>query len=287
MKRGLTLSILGPGAVGGLLAVRLARAGLRVVCVARPPLAATILTQGLTLNGVRARPEAVERLQEPVDLLLVTVKAPALAEALERIAAPAALVVPLLNGLEHVDQIRSRLSWPVACATIGRLEAYRVSPTRVVQRTTEPPLVTIARDHLPAGLVEQAAAALEAGGVEVRLVADGRAALWEKAARLAPLAALTAATGLPLGRLRRDPRLRAAVEEACAVARADGAPTSVDEQWAILDGLPDSLTTSTARDLAAGRPSELDAIVGAVVRAGRRLGVPTPTLDDLLRRCPA
>jgi len=116
-------------------------------------------------------------------------------------------------------------------------------------------------------------------------VADGRAALWEKAARLAPLAALTAATGRPLGELRADPRLRAALEEACAVARADGAPTSPEDQWAMIAAMPPALTTSTARDVAAGRPSELDAIVGSVVRAGRRLGVPTPTLAELLARC--
>ena len=49
--------------------------------------------------------------------------------------------------------------------------------------------------------------------------------------------------------------------------------------------MPAGLSTSAARDVAAGRPTELDAITGAVVRAARRLGVPTPTLDDLLERC--
>ena len=59
------------------------------------------------------------------------------------------------------------------------------------------------------------------------------------------------------------------------------------EQWASSTSLPHGLTTSTARDVAAGRPSELDAIVGGVVRAGQRLGVPTPTLEELLAQCPA
>ncbi len=285
------MTILSPGAVGGMLAVRLALAGRRVVCVARPETAAAIRRHGLTLatggQELHARPQVVERLEEPGGLLLVAVKAPDLPAALDRIGAPPSLILPFLNGLEHLAVIGRRLASPVAGATIGRLEAYRESPTRIVQTTTAPPLVTIGRDRLPAGLVEQAAETLEAAGLEVRLVGDGRAALWQKAARLAPLAALTAATGHPLGRLRRDPRLRAALEEACAVAAADGVPTSADEQWALLDSLPDTLTTSTARDVAAGRPSELDAIVGAVVRAGRRLGVATPTLEELLRRCPA
>jgi 2-dehydropantoate 2-reductase len=51
--------------------------------------------------------------------------------------------------------------------------------------------------------------------------------------------------------------------------------------------MPDLLTTSTARDIAAGRPSELDAIAGAVVRAGSRLGVPTPILEELIGLCRA
>lgn len=284
------VAVLGVGAVGGMLAVRLALAGQRVVCVARPETAAAIAAEGIALvwrgRELHARPRATERLEEPVDLLLVTVKAPALADALERVAAPAGLVVPLLNGLEHLETIRARLAAPVAAASIGRLEAYRESRTRIVQ-TTGTPLITLGRDRLPTAEVERAVAVLGEAGIETRLVDDGRAALWEKAARLAPLAALTAVTRLPVGRLRCDPRLRAALAEACAVAAAAGAPTSVAEQWAMIEAMPSDLTTSTARDVAAGRPSELDAIVGAVVRAGRRLGVPTPTLEELLAQCRA
>ena len=115
--------------------------------------------------------------------------------------------------------------------------------------------------------------------------------LWEKAARFAPMAALTVLTGETVGEVRADPALRSllesAVAEACAVATADGAPNDPEQQLAIIDRIPPAVTTSTARDVAAGRPSELDAIVGAVVRAGRRLGVPTPTLEELLDRCRA
>ncbi|MER3411615.1 MAG: hypothetical protein C4305_04380 [Thermoleophilia bacterium] len=104
---------------------------------------------------------------------------------------------------------------------------------------------------------------------------------------MAPLAALTALTGKPVGELRHDPRLRAGVVETCSVAAAAGAQVSASEQWRIIEALPPWLTTSAARDVAAGRPSELDAIVGAVVRAGRQLGVETPTLTELLAQCRA
>jgi 2-dehydropantoate 2-reductase len=62
---------------------------------------------------------------------------------------------------------------------------------------------------------------------------------------------------------------------------------SLAEQWEVVERLPVDMTTSAARDVAAGRPSELDALVGAIVRAGRRLGVSTPTLDRLEAECRA
>ena len=276
----MTVAVLGPGAIGGCLAVRLATAGEDVVCVARHETAAAIARDGLTLvaddREMTASVEAVDALDRPVELLLVTVKATQLEGALDRVHAEPELVLPLLNGIEHMAVLRERFRRARA-ATIGRVEAYRESPTRIVQRSE--PLVTVAGDPVPGPL--------ERAGIDVRPGGSEADVLWEKLARLAPLALLTSLTGLPLGELRSDPRLRTLVEEAVAVAVADGAWTSVGEQWGIIESMPEALTTSTARDVAAGRPSELDAIAGAVVRAGGRLGVPTPTFEEVLAACPA
>ena len=277
------VAVLGPGAVGGALAVRLAAAGRRVVCVARGETAARIRAEGLTLvapdGETRATPEALDRLDEGVDVLLLTVKAPALEDALARVAVPPAVVVPLLNGLEHVDALRRRFDRVVA-GSVSRFEAWRDGATTVRQATPEL-VVTLAED-LPA---------LHARGLTVRVEPDERALLWEKAARLGPLAAATAATRLAVGALRDDPRrrdeLRGAIGEAVAVAAAEGVRLDADAQWAIIVAMAPTLTTSTARDVAAGGPSELDAVAGSIVRAGRRLGVPTPTLERLLAACPA
>lgn len=276
----MTVAVLGPGAVGGSLAVELSRAGEPVVCVARPETAAAIAASGLTLvrdgEELHARPRATDLLAEPADLLLVTVKSYDLAEALDRVAAEPRTVLPLLNGLDHMAVLRTRFAHVVA-GTVGRFEAYREGVTRIVQH--QAPLVTVAGDAPPEPLVR--------AGVEVRLGGSDQDVLWEKLVRQGPLALLTSVTGLRAGDLRGDPRLRAALEEACAVAVADGARTSVAQQWRIVETWPDRLTSSTARDVAAGRPSELDAIAGGIVRAGRRLGVPTPTFDELLAPCPA
>jgi len=284
-----TVAVLGPGGVGGALAVRLSLAGRRVICVARSETAAAIAREGLTLGlageTLASTPESVERLEEPAEALVVAVKAYALEEALGRIDADVGVVVPLLNGIEHMGVLHRRFGPRAAAGSIGRLEAYRRSPTAIVQGTTRP-LVTVAADGLSADRLTAVLDLLGVDGVDTARGASEASVLWEKTVRLAPLAALTATTQRPLGDLRADPAmrelLRAGLEEACAVAAADGVRVPAARQWEMIEAMPATLTTSTARDVAVGRPSEVDAIVGGVVRAGRRLGVPTPTLVALL-----
>jgi 2-dehydropantoate 2-reductase len=280
-----TVAILGPGAVGGVLAAGFLDGGVRVLCIARPGTAAVIGAEGLTLRqglNVRVvRPEVATELREPVELLLVTVKAPTLEDALDRVPAPAAAVIPLLNGIEHMETLRRRLpESAVVAGNIGRIEAYLERPGVVIQPT--PSVVTTVASDASDATVEL----LRRSGVEVRVGGSGVAVLWEKLARQAAVAAATASSQRSIGELRSDPewrpKLQQAIQEACAVAAADGVTLSPDAEWEIIEAMPPLLTSSTARDIAAGRSSELDAITGAAVRAGRRLGVATPVLDQLL-----
>ncbi len=275
----MTVAVVGPGAVGGALAVRMASAGEDVICIARPEATAAIAVNGLTLEAdgreTSVAMDARQELDEPVDLLIVAVKAMGLGDAIARIVSEPRLVLPLLNGLEHMAVLRERFSQVVA-ATIGRFEGHRETTTRIVQLT--PGVVNVPAGEEPAEL-ERGGIATHAGGSEADV-------LWEKLARQGPIAVLTSATGLTIGELRSGSELRLAVAEASAVAAADGARTTFDEQWAVVESLPDWATSSTARDVLAGRPSELDAIGGAVVRAGVRLGVPTPVLEEAMAACP-
>jgi 2-dehydropantoate 2-reductase len=280
-----TVGVLGPGAVGGVLAVGLAHAGVRVVCIARRATAEVIAKEGLTLKHLddveTVRPDVTTELREPVDLLLVTVKAPALADALDRVRAQAKTVVPLLNGIEHMETLRARLPHStVVAGSIGWIEAWLERPGTIVQNTPRV-VMTLAGDADPA-----TAELLRASRSDVRMNGTEAAVLWEKLARQAPVAAATTATQRPIGDLRSDPQLRQRLEQAiaetCAVAAADGVPLKPDDQWEIIESMPPKLTSSTARDVAAGRPSELDAITGAAVRAAHRVGVPAPALEGLL-----
>ena len=277
----MTVAVLGPGAVGGVLAVGFAENGVDVLCIARPATAELIRSEGLALvqgqNRRTARPRVETELREAVELLLVTVKAPALDAAVDRVRAAPKVVVPLLNGIEHIATLRERFpDSHVAGASIGRIEAWLERPGVVLQPTPSV-VMTVAADA-PAELLRRS-------GVEVTVNGTAEEVLWEKLARQAPTAAATSITQRPIGELRDDPewggRIRTAIEEACAVAAADGVTLSPEAEWEIIAAMPPLLTSSTARDIAAGVPSELDAITGAAVRAGQRLGVETPVLTRM------
>lgn len=286
------VAVLGPGGVGGLLAGALERAGTEVVLVARTSTAAVISERGLRVKSVIfgdfvAHPRAVDRLAEPVDVLIVATKAAGLEPALERIATQPTLVLPLLNGLDHMAVLRERFPAGSVLAGTIRVEADRPEPGSIVH--TSPFLLvdmaTGEQDIAPA--MQQLAALLTQAGVPVRVLDSEARVMWSKLVRLNALACTTSAYDKLLGEIRSTPALRVdlvgAIEEACAVAKADGAqdvdaPTAVAE----LDRAHDTLGSSMQRDIAAGRTPELDAIPGAVLRAAARHGLQCPTIERLV-----
>ncbi|GIU93804.1 MAG: hypothetical protein KatS3mg012_0261 [Gaiellaceae bacterium] len=288
---GTSIAVLGPGAVGGALATRLSLAGFHVIVVGPPETIGLIALAGIVVETqegtLSARPEVRERLTTPVNLLVVSVKAPALEDALQRVepsAVESGVALAVLNGLEHMAAMRTRFGDRAAAGSVSHYQAYRPGRVQIVEASA-PPLVTMASDTLPRSDVERAADLLRAARLEVRVGQSEKRVLWHKAARIAALAAATSASGRTVGELRSDPvwreRLQAAIAEACDVAEADGVSLNVQAQLAIIDEIASEATTSAARDVAASRVSELDAIVGSVLRAGVRLGVRTPTLREL------
>jgi 2-dehydropantoate 2-reductase len=287
-----SIAILGPGGVGGLLAAALARAGADVTVVAREPTATTIARDGIVVESVvlgdfSARPAAVARLDEPVDVLIVATKAAALEQALARVAAEPRLVVPLLNGFDHMARLRERFGKRVAAGTI-RVQADRPAPGRVVQGSRFL-LVELASDD--ASLrprLDALAPLLEGAGVTTRVREGEARILWGKLVRLNALACTTAAFDATLGAIRSDPARREQLEgcvlEGCAVARAEGADVDPAVVFGEFEAVHDDFGTSMQRDVAAGREPELDAIAGAILRAGARHGIPCPTIAALAAR---
>jgi 2-dehydropantoate 2-reductase len=288
---GLRVAVLGPGGVGGLLAGLLARAAATVTCLASPETAAVLTQQGLHIESSRfgaftAPVLAAETLSEPVDVCLVTVKATQLEAALRRIPADllgGALVIPFLNGVEHVALLRHRYPGAAVVAATIRVESTRVAPAHVRH---DSPFASI---ELAAGQevrdrVGRLAGALQHAGLDVRVDEDEAGILWGKLNFLAPLALLTTHEGAPAGvvRERRRADLTAVIAEVAAVARAEGASGHEHGVLQFFDRVPAGMQSSMQRDAAAGRPTELDAIGGAVLRRAAEHGVPVPVTTRLV-----
>jgi 2-dehydropantoate 2-reductase len=285
------VAVLGPGGVGGLLAALLARRGDQVTCLAPPATAAHLAANGLelrspTLGDARVTVEAATRLDHPVDVCFVTVKATQLAEAVEAVPAQAlgdGLVVPFLNGIDHVAWLRGRYPPDQVVASTIAVESTRLGPG-LIEHASPFAVVELALGKAPRSRVEELGARLAETGLDVTVRDDEAGALWSKLAVLAPIALVTTWTAAPLGEARAGHRdeLVAVVHEIVTAARADGVELDEAATIGLLERAPDAMRSSMQKDAAAGRPIELDAIGGAVLRAAERAGTDAPVTARLV-----
>jgi 2-dehydropantoate 2-reductase len=274
------IAILGSGAVGALVGAELARAGTDVALVTTERSVAVLKRGGVTVESPSfgahtERVRAVASIEAPPGVLVVAVKAARLEAALDRVAGEPDVVVPLLNGVDHMAVLRAR--FPRVVAGTIRVQAHRDGLARVVHRA--PFLtITVAAPGAPA-LV----APLRAAGIEALDGGDEATVLWAKLTRLAALALATTAADAPLGDVREE--AEAVAREVAAVAVAEGAAVDAGGVVAELRGLPDAASSSLRADVRAGaRDHELDAIGGAVLRAAARRGVAVPRTAALVAR---
>jgi 2-dehydropantoate 2-reductase len=286
----LSIAVLGPGGVGGFLAAALQHAGEQVTVIARESTTKVVKRDGIAVQSARlgefvAKPRARATLDFPVDVLFVATKAIGLTEALARIAVTPGLIVPLLNGLDHIELLRERFGASCVAAGTIRIESDRPSPGYVVQ--TSPMLLVelAAEDPAVAAKLPAVVQALERAAVPAQIGSSEKQVLWSKLVRLNALASTTSVSHQPIGVIRSDPEWRVAltgcIDEGAAVANADGASIDAAAALAELDAAHAALGSSMQRDLEAGRTPELDAIQGSVLRAGARLGIPCPTISSL------
>jgi 2-dehydropantoate 2-reductase len=289
-----SVAVLGAGGVGGFVAAALQRSRADVTVVARPETTAALARTGLRVfsralgEDFTAAPRVATEIGDLVDVLFVATKATGLPAALDRVSGAPRLVVPLLNGLEHLDVLRSRFGTEHVAAAVIRIESDRPS-VGVIMQTSPGVRVDMASAQLVLGAaLDGAAGLLRDAGLEARIGDSEARVMWSKLARLCALALTTSASDRQIGFVRSDPRWRSALEgavsETVAVANADGADLQTSDTLAELDAAHPELGSSMQRDIAAGRPTELDAIAGAVVRAGQRHGLRCPTVQWLAER---
>ncbi len=285
------IAVLGPGGVGGLLAALLAREGERVVCLAGEATVERLRAHGVTVRSNRygdftVPVDAESVLSSPVDACVVTVKATALTGALQRVPPSVlgdGLLVPLLNGIEHIATLRRRYPAQAVVAATIRVESTRVAAGEV-EHLSPFASVQLAASDGNRERVDDLARRLEKAGLEVKVSDDEAATLWGKLSFLAPLALVTTYADAAAGVVRTKYRdeVLAVVAEVAAVAAAEGAHIDAGAVVASLDGVPESMQSSMQRDAAALRPTELEAIGGAILRAAERSAIPVPTTTRLV-----
>ncbi|HEV2236416.1 MAG TPA: 2-dehydropantoate 2-reductase [Ktedonobacterales bacterium] len=290
------IAIVGVGGVGGYFGARLAHAGEDVVFMARGEHLRAILATGLRLESADGAvtihpaqasddPAAIG----PVDVALVAVKGWQVPEAivtLRPLVGAETLVVPLLNGVEAPDQLAAALGRPHVAAGLCGLFGSIAGPGHIRQILPQPYVTIGELDDSRTPRIERLHAALARTGARAAIAPDIRAALWEKLLMVGPLGAVGAVTRAPAGVLRAQPETRALLDgtmrEVLQVARGLGvavAEEAITRARATVDGLPPQATASMQRDVMAGRPSELETQIGAVVRAARQAGVAAPLHD--------
>lgn len=284
--------VFGAGAVGCYYGGMLARAGAPVTLVGRSTHVDAINKNGLRMDTVsfdeRVRVDATvdETAIGSADVILITVKTVdtvAAAEAARRHAPPDALVASLQNGVDNVERMRNVGIDPLAGVVYV---AVAMSGPGALIHSGRGDLVIgdLPGRRRPERDLSVLRTSFEQAGIPTLVSTDIRAELWRKLVMNCAYNAVSALTGRPYGTLVAEEETRVIVEaaarETVTVARGLGIDLELDatSDAALTLGrsaMPEA-TSSTAQDLARGRPTEIDALNGFVARQGERLGIPTP-----------
>lgn len=287
------IAIFGTGGAGGYFGGRLAQAGEDVVFVARGNHLQALRTRGLRVESLKGdfAIHPAQATDDPVqvgavDAVLVGVKAwqvTEAAEAMRPLIGPQTFVVPLQNGVEAPAQLSAVLGAEHVLGGLCSIISFVAGPGHIRHAGAEP---SIAFGELDNRRSERAASLHQAftrADVKAEIPPDIYVAMWEKFLFIASWGGVGAVTRAPVGVLRGLPETRQMMEEAMreifAVARARKislTEESIRKGITFIDNLQLGATASMQRDIMEGRPSEVEAQNGAVIRLGREAGVPTP-----------
>jgi 2-dehydropantoate 2-reductase len=288
------IAVFGSGGVGGYFGGRLALAGEDVTFIARGEHLRAIQAKGLTvdsLNGdfVVYPAKATSEVREvgPVDLVIVGVKAwqvPEAARAMKTLVGPKTTVLPLQNGVDAVPQLTAELGQDAVIGGLCKIVSFVVAPGHIRHAGFAPTIVIGELDDQRTGRIQTIEATLNQADLETTIATEIKVALWMKFLFIASFSGVGAIANAPAGILRTDPELRAqmlqAMEEIYSLAHARSIQlpsNSIEIVMAGVNALPEDATSSMHRDIAAGKPSELESQNGAVVRMARESGIQVPT----------
>jgi len=286
--------VFGTGGVGGYFGGRLARAGEDVTFIARGEHLRAIRANGLKIDSTDgdfviypARVTDDVNEASETDLVILGVKAwqvPDAARAIKPLVGLTTTVLPLQNGVEAVPQLVGELGQDNVIGGLCRIVSFVVEPGHIRHAGFTPSIIIGELDNQSTDRIRKIEEVFKHAGLEITVARDIQVALWTKFLFIASFSGVGAMANAPAGVVRRDPKWRTqilkAMEEIYALAHARGInlpPDSIDKVMASVDALPEDATSSMQRDIAAGKPSELESQNGAVVRMARETGIEVPT----------
>ena len=285
MIKNLKFAVMGAGAVGCYYGGMLARAGHDVVLIARSQHMRAIAKAGLRLQTqtfdehIHLKASLDANAVQGADVVLFCVKSSD-TEAAGRLMQPFlqadALVLCLQNGVDNADRLRAVLPGHAVSAAVVYVATEMAGPGHVKHNGRGDLVIE------PSASSAAVAEALMAAGVLTEVSNNVRGELWAKLTLNCAYNAVSAITQLPYGKtvvgVGVQEVMRDVVAECLAVAKADGVQVTGDVYQAVakLAGSMPDQSSSTAQDLARGKPTEIDYLNGFIVKRGELLGVPTP-----------
>ena len=293
------IAVMGAGSIGGYFGGMLARAGNRVTLIARGNHLAAIRANGLRIQtdaGLITIPceeclAATDNPSDvgPVDLALLTVKTyqnDAAIPAMAPMVGPDTTVLCLQNGIDSYESAARVLGAEKVLPGAAYIEASRLGPGLLQQSGS---VVRIAFGETDGSDSDRGNAILEVlrgAGIDAQFSQDIKQTLWTKFLFIATMAGVTSLSRETMAQLMPRPEWRKVVvncmreiESVALASEVRLAPDIVKNTIAYIEGDLEDMHASMHADIMAGRPLELEALNGAVVRAGQRAGVPTPIND--------
>ncbi|HEX7832954.1 MAG TPA: 2-dehydropantoate 2-reductase [Thermoanaerobaculia bacterium] len=287
------IAVIGAGGVGGYFGGKLAHAGIDTTFIVRGATLDALRTNGLRVDSANGD-FAIERVQatnDPssvgvVDAVLVCVKAWQMRDAIANIApmlGPDTIVVPMENGIDAPDVLRASLDERNVVGGLCAIVSFVVAPGHIRHAASEPVVMFGELDNRSSARTQALLDAFTKAGVKAEIPPDIHRSMWTKFLFITPLSGIGALTRVPVGKWRAMPEVRAIVDEMLrelidvATARGiDLGDDAFEKTWQRYDALAPASTASLQRDVMDGKPSELDAQLGAVVKLGEAAGVATP-----------
>ncbi|MFD1703023.1 2-dehydropantoate 2-reductase [Methylopila henanensis] len=286
------LLILGAGGIGGYYGARLAEAGVDVTFLVRPARAERLARDGLVLTsplGDVRRPVAlVTQASETFDAVLLSCKAYDLDSAIDAVrpaVGPETLVLPLLNGVRHLDTLDAAFGRERVLGGVAHIGVTMAADGTIRHLNKLHRFVLGPRDPAQAARATALHAELLKGGFAPELSADVMQDMWEKFTMLATFAGLTCLMRAPVGAIMQaddGPAIaKALLDECAAVSAANGhvpREAFLAQSLGMLTAAGSPATASMLRDVENGGRTEHDHILGDLRDRGRAAGVAVPTL---------